>query len=211
MGETTYMKTPYRVAIGLLTTLLVTLAAPGPKFGNTSALPPATAPHYTAESPLPHGWPQPGPFNQVARKHYPAYRAAFTTAASPNRGFWRLFSHIKQQEIPMSAPVEMKLDAAAAHGMPMEEMAFLYQERHVGHAGAAGNQVEVRDVPARTALSYAWQGARDSAAITDARAALDAALARDHTQATGYRLLGYNSPFVPAAQQTHELQALLGH
>ena len=42
------------------------------------------APVYKEESPLPKGWPEPGPYNQVARKKYPAYRAAFTTDSSPN-------------------------------------------------------------------------------------------------------------------------------
>jgi hypothetical protein len=91
----------------------------------------------------------------------------------------------------------------------MEEMAFLYQSSEVGKAGAAGELVEVRDVPAREALSYAWQGPRTGAATVRARAAIDAELARQNLKAAGYRLLGYNSPFVPRDRQTHELQALL--
>lgn len=203
------MQTPIRMIAGLVTALLPAMADPGPRLWGPAQPPSNTAPRYTAESPLPAGWPEPGPFNQVVRKQYPAYRAAFTPAASPNGGFWRLFQHIKQHHIPMSAPVEMKLDASAPQAMPMEEMAFLYQSRNVGTSGAAGAQVEVRDVPARAALSYAWQGPRDPAAIAAARAAVAAALARQHLQASGYRLLGYNSPFVPGARQTHELQALI--
>ena len=37
----------------------------------------------------------------------------------------------------------------------------------------------------------------------------DAELARRNLKAAGYRLLGYNSPFVPRSKQTHELQAIL--
>ena len=36
---------------------------------------PAAAPAYVSEAPLPKGWPQPGPYNQVSEKNYPAYRA----------------------------------------------------------------------------------------------------------------------------------------
>jgi len=203
------MKNPIRMIAGLAAAVLPAVAAPGPQFNDPAKPNSKTAPHYTAESPLPVGWPEPGPFNQVVRKQYPAYRAAVTTTASPNGGFWRLFKHIKQHDIPMSAPVEMKLDASTPQAMPMEEMAFLYPSRNVGTTGAAGARVEVCDVPARAALSYAWQGPRDPAVIATARAALAGVLARQHLRAAGYRLLGYNSPFVPGARQTHELQALL--
>lgn len=174
------------------------MADPASKLGGKHHKP--AAPEYRAESPLPEGWPQPGPFNQVVRKKYPAYRAAFTAEAGANGSFMRLFRHIKRNNIPMTAPVVMKLD-------DIEEMEFLYQNKSVGKTGADGEQVEVRDVPALDTLSYAWQGPRSGA--DKARAALDAELAKQNLKATGYRLLGYNSPFVPRGRQTHELQALL--
>lgn len=171
---------------------------------------PSAAPAgYKEESPLPAGWPAPGPFDKVVRKKYPAYRAAFTTESSPNGGFRRLFKHIKRENIPMTAPVEMKLDAARKETADMEEMAFLYQSQEVGKTGAGGDLVEVRDIPAQEALSYAWQGARNAEATARARKAIDGELARLGLKAAGYRLLGYNSPFVPRARQTHELQAVL--
>ena len=166
-------------------------------------------PVYRAESPLPKGWPEPGPFDQVVRKKYPAYRAAFTTENSPNGGFWKLFKHIERKGIPMTAPVEMTLDPADSKKAKMEKMAFLYQSPDVGSTGPDGTQVEVRDIPAREALSYAWQGGRDAATTARARKAIDDELARLNLKASGYRLLGYNSPFVPRSRQTHELQALL--
>jgi SOUL heme-binding protein len=169
----------------------------------------AASPAYRSESPLPKGWPEPGPYDQVVRKKYPAYRAAFTPTSNSNGGFWKLFKHIERKGIPMTAPVEMKLDPAEKNSVEMEEMAFLYQTPDVGKTGADGEHVEVRDVPAREALSYAWQGARTKAATTRAREALDAELAKQKLTAAGYRLLGYNSPFVPPAKQTHELQALI--
>jgi len=199
------MKTPLCLVPCLLAGLLPAMAAPPSKGGMKK--PASSAPAYKQESPLPEGWPEPGPFNQVVRKHYPAYRAAVTPGSSPNRGFRRLFKHISRNRIPMTAPVEMKLADSAAGDM--EEMAFLYQSPEVGKPGADGELVEVRDIPALDVLSYAWQGARNKASTATARAALDAELAKRKLKATGYRLLGYNSPFVPRSKQTHELQALL--
>ena len=46
------------------------------------ALEPPAAPAYVSEAPLPEGWPQPGPYDQVSAKSYPAYRAAFLKRVS---------------------------------------------------------------------------------------------------------------------------------
>lgn len=165
-------------------------------------------PVYKEESPLPKGWPQPGPYNEVSKKKYPAYRAAVTKGDRPNGGFMKLFRHIESKGIPMTAPVEMKLDDSAAD-MPMEQMAFLYQSPDVGKTGADGDAVEVRDLPALEVLNYAWQGGRSKAAVAKARAAIEAELAKQNLKAKGWRLFGYNSPFVPPSKQTHELQALI--
>lgn len=170
---------------------------------------PATEPAYISESALPESWPAPGPFNQVALKKYPAYRAAFTTSSSPNGGFLTLFRHIKRNDIPMTSPVEMSMKDDAGDGMKMERMGFLYQSPRVGKPGADGESVEVRDLPALSVLGYTWQGPRGDAEVAKARAAIDAALAEKKLTATGYRLFGYNGPSVSRNKQTHELQALL--
>lgn len=81
------------------------------------------------------------------------------------------------------------------------------QSPEVGKAGADGDKVEVRDIPAQEALSYAWLGSRD--AVSKAREMIDAELEKRKLKASGYRLLGYNSPFVARSKQTHELQAIL--
>lgn len=203
------MKSPHHVVSSLLVTMLPLFAEPASKSDGKSNPAPAAVPKYKEESPLPKGWPEPGPYNQVVRKNYPAYRAAFTKDGSPNGGFWTLFKHIERNKIPMTAPVEMKLDGDEANTAKMEQMAFLYQSPEVGKTGADGADVEVRDVPAKAALSYAWQGARDDASTAKARAAIDAELEKRNLKVSGYRLLGYNSPFVPRSKQTHELQALL--
>lgn len=169
----------------------------------------ATEGVYVNESPLPQGWPAPGPYNQVTKKEYPASRAAYSNTSSPNGGFWTLFQHIKRNDIPMTSPVEMKMKESPENGMVMEQMAFLYQSPEVGKAGADGEAVMVRDVPATTVLAYTWQGPRDEAEIAKARAAIEVVMAEKKLVSTGYRLLGYNSPMVPSKKQTYELQALL--
>ncbi len=170
---------------------------------------PASEPVYLSESALPKDWPAPGPFNQVTRKEYPAYRAAFTPSSSPNGGFWTLFKHIKRNGIPMTSPVEMTLKDESGGGMKMERMGFLYQSPEVGKSGADGEAVNVRDVPALSVLGYTWQGPRGEVEVAKARAAIDAVLAEKKLKVAGYRLFGYNSPSVPRTKQTYELQAIL--
>lgn len=201
------MRKSFRLISFLLASVSPSLAQPLPKSGGTPFPEPPSEPKYKQESPLPKGWPEPGPFNQVVLKTYPAYRAAFTAESNLNGGFMRLFKHISKNNIPMSAPVEMRLDETDIQSVKMEEMAFIYQSPQVGNAGGDGDKVEVRDVPAQQALSYAWIGSHD--AVTKARAMIDAELGKRKIKASGYRLLGYNSPFVPRSKQTHELQALI--
>jgi hypothetical protein len=204
------MSYPILLVSTFLTALIPAMAEPPTKFEVAPAQSKPTAePKYTSESPLPKGWPEPGPYNQVTRKNYPAYRAAVTANSAPNGGFMRLFQHIKRNNIPMTSPVEMKLDSAEAKGAKMEEMAFLYQSPEVGKTGADGENIEVKDMPALSVISYTWQGGRDNAAVAKARALIDAELAKQNLKASGYRLFGYNSPFVSRAKQTHELQAVL--
>lgn len=169
---------------------------------------PAAPPAYVSEAPLPKGWPEPGPYNEVTEKSLPAYRAAFTSQPGEGRAFWKLFRHIKKNEIPMTAPVEMPM-GPAGDGLSQATMAFLYRTEDVGKTGPAGETIEVRDVPAAKVLSYTWQGRDSEENIGKARAAIDATLARRKLAATSYRLLGYNGPSTPRAKATWELQAIL--
>lgn len=166
------------------------------------------APSYVDEAPLPQGWPKPGPYDQVSEKTYPAYRAAFTNGKGETSAFWTLFSHIKKNDIPMTAPVEMGMEGEDGK-LQQSTMAFLYQNGKVGTAGPDGTKVEVRDVPSAMTLSYTWQGNDSKENISKAKTALEAALQEKKTEAKGFRLLGYNGPGTPRAKRTWELQALL--
>jgi len=167
-------------------------------------------PSYRSEAPLPKGWPEPGPYNQVSEKTYPAYRAAFTDGKGQTGAFWRLFGHIKKNDIPMTAPVEMAMEKnETSSSMSMASMAFLYQDTEVGETGADGKKIEVRDVPAQKVISYTWMGDKNDAAVKTAKDALEKALAEKQLKAKSFRLLGYNGPGTPRSKRTHELQAIL--
>lgn len=168
---------------------------------------PAKVQTYVNEASLPKGWPMPGPYNEVTKKEYPVYRVAVTEAGGQTRSFWTLFQHIQKNDIPMTAPVEMKMGEKDGD-MEMTSMGFLYQDTSVGQLGADGEKVEVTDVPAMTVLSYAWMGPENSEAVAVAKEALTKALAEQKLTAEGFRLLGYNGPSVPKAKRTYELQAI---
>ncbi len=90
---------------------------------------------YVDEAPLSEGWPKRGPYDQVTEKSYPAYRAAFTSGKSETSAFLTLFTHIRKNEIPMTAPVEMAM-ADAGDELKQSGIAFLYQNGGVGKKGA---------------------------------------------------------------------------
>lgn len=156
------------------------------------------------EAPLPEGFPAPGPVGRVVRKSYPAYRAARSDGAN---SFWTLFNHIKKNDVAMTAPVEMTMESSSPDaGMQMTDQAFLYERPTQGKAGADG-KVAVLDLPSRTVLSIGMRGNATEAAVARARAALTARLAKDGLEADGpFRMMGYNSPMVPAAKRFWELQ-----
>lgn len=173
-----------------------------------SAVP--AAPAYVSEAPLPEGWPQPGPYDGVSEKTYPAYRAAFTGGKGETGSFWTLFMHIKRKDIPMTAPVEMAMGGSDGEDrLNRENMAFLYQNTAVGKTGQDGRAVEVKDIPASKVLNYTWQGSDSKKNIETARTALDAELGKRGIKDARFRLLGYNGPGTPRAKATWELQAVL--
>ena len=98
---------------------------------------------YLSEATLPKGWPVPGPFGQVTQKDYPVYRAAYTSGKGQTRSFWTLFNHIKSQDIPMTAPVEMEMQTVGDE-LKMTTMGFLYQNPEVGEEGVTGSKVPLK-------------------------------------------------------------------
>jgi uncharacterized surface protein with fasciclin (FAS1) repeats len=155
------------------------------------------------EAELPAGFPAAGPVGRVVRKTYPGYRAA--RAEGGEGAFWTLFQHIQRNEVKMTAPVEMTL----GEGMQPRDMAFLYPQPGEGQSGRQG-AVDVLDLPARTVLSIGMRGDRSDAAVSRAKAALESRLAKDGLRRSGpFRLLGYNSPMVPASERFWEMQIAL--
>jgi hypothetical protein len=167
----------------------------------------AEQPKYVSEAPLPKGWPAPGPYNQVSEKAYPKYRAAVTNGSS-GMSFWTLFGHIKKKDIPMTSPVEMKMEQKGDR-MEKVNMAFLYQNTEVGKTGADGKKIEVKDIQKSKALSYAWMGDDSREQIAIAQKALEDALTKKGLKAESFRMLGYNGPGTPRKKRTYELQAIL--
>ena len=168
-------------------------------------------PAYVSEAPLPKGWPQPGPYNEVSEKGFPAYRAAYTPGWGSSFAFWRLFRHIKREGIPMTSPVEMGMDPKGKEGekLGMKSMGFLYQNQDVGKAGKDGKKIEVRDVAAMKTLSYTWQGDKNKTTIKKAKAALDEEAKKRGLKSTDYRVMGYNGPRVADDKKTWEMLLVL--
>ncbi|MEM9414746.1 MAG: heme-binding protein [Planctomycetota bacterium] len=160
------------------------------------------------ESPQPEGWPEPGPAFEITLKHYPAYRAAVKEGRN---GFWPLFRHISDRNIPMTAPVEMDMEASDGR-YQMTNMAFLYQSLEVGETGEVENGVEVIDYPALTVLSFGSNGNYNQRKIDDILEQIDAHLETisDEWQATGeMRVMGYNSPMIRAERRYFEVQVVI--
>lgn len=160
------------------------------------------------ESPQPEGWPEPGPAFEMTLKHFPAYRAAVKEGGN---GFWPLFRHISERDIPMTAPVEMDMQETE-DGYRMVNMGFLYQSIEVGEAGEAEDGVKVIDYPAISVVSYGSNGNYNQDKIDAILADIDAYLETiaEAWQPTGeMRVMGYNSPMVPAAKRYYEVQVLI--
>jgi uncharacterized surface protein with fasciclin (FAS1) repeats len=155
------------------------------------------------EAALPAGFPEPGPVGHVIEKTYPRYRAA---RAPGDGAFWTLFRHIKANDVEMTAPVEMTMDG----DLRMADMAFLYETPTQGAAGRQGD-VDVLDLDRQTVLSIALRGRRSAELLALAQDLLESERAAQGRPAAGpLRVLGYNSPMVPAERQLFEVQLPVG-
>lgn len=159
------------------------------------------------EAELPRGFPPPTPIGEVELKQYPAYRMAQTDAVRGN-AFWTLFRHIKENKIAMTAPVQMDYGAESGTASFQRSMAFLYGSPELGDLAADG-AVRVVDVSPMTVISTGVRGERDPGKLASAKQRLLGWLDAnsDRYQALGpIRVMGYNSPFVPANRRYFEVQ-----
>jgi len=163
------------------------------------------------EAPLPEGYPEPAPVGEIVVKHYPARRLARTPVTDQGRqgdAFMTLFRHIQKNEIAMTAPVEMTFRGEPRARLRETDMAFLYRSPAQGQAGKV-ERVEVVDVPATICISLGMMGDFRGGQVAQAREHLDAWLA-GHAQrykaAGDLRVLGYNSPFLPAMLRYFEVE-----
>lgn len=161
------------------------------------------------EAPLPEGFPEPTPVDEIQIKEYPQYRLARAPMRdAQNQAFWTLFQHITANGIPMTAPVEVTYRRTEDERWAREAVAFLYQfPQQTAEQGDPS--VEVVDVPAMTVLSLGVRGEMSPADLKKARAQLDEWLQanRERYQEAGpLRVMGYNSPFVPPADRFFEVE-----
>ena len=157
------------------------------------------------EAEMPKGFPAYTPVGHIEIKHYPAYRKA---SASGPAEFWILFQHIKQNNVTMTAPVEMDYGDPRDARNKERSMSFLYERPDQGSRGKQGS-VEVSDVPAITVVSIGCRGSRTTSAIAEARDKLMTWLDQkkaDYISAGPMRIMGYNSPFVPRDKNFFEVQ-----
>jgi hypothetical protein len=161
------------------------------------------------EALIPDGFPKWTPVGEIRVQKYPEYRLARTKIAEgDDSAFFTLFDHIASNEIAMTAPVEMSYRDAESENPRSIDMAFLYKNMNLGRTGSTG-KVDVIDVPAKTALSIGVRGETSPRAVAAAHACLKAWLAEysDKYVVDGdLRVLGYNSPMIPADDRYFEVQ-----
>jgi hypothetical protein len=157
------------------------------------------------EAEMPAGFPQYTQVGDVQIKRYPAYRKA-QADASRGRAFWTLFTHIKKNDIAMTAPVEMTYTESE---QPSEgKMAFLYGRADMGIPGR-GEAVEVIDVPSMVVISTGVRGPRTAKSVAEARDRLGAWLEANQESYSSdgpMRVMAYNSPFVPRNRNYFEVE-----
>lgn len=160
------------------------------------------------EASLPAGFPAPTAVGDLELKEYPPYRLARTDMRSRVQvtPFFQLFAHIKKHDIAMTAPVEIAYGDTRKGPSRESSMAFLYAHTELGATGQDG-AVEVLDMPAMQVVSIGMRGERTDRRVADAREVLESWIATQPLVATGeLRVLGYNSPVVPASARYFEVQ-----
>lgn len=165
---------------------------------------------WVKEAELPEGWPEPTPVGAIRVKQYPAYRLARADMSrSPfaeNTAFFTLFNHIKKNDIPMTAPVEMTVGDPREKARGNQTMGFLYQSPRVGEAGAEGS-VEVADVAPMLVVAIGLRGWESQTRVESARRELLGWIERNGYRVSGeLRSMGYNSPGVRGDRRYFEVE-----
>ena len=164
---------------------------------------------------MPDNYAPPTPEHCIEIKTYPKVRRADyddskLTAKGlfgESRTFFTLFSHIKSNKIPMTAPVELEYQGVqkqtgffggekfVAEG---QKMGFLYRTPDFGPVGETPDGVVVEDKPEVTVISIGVSSGRNSSTkhYSNGVDILKALLATQKAwvQAGEPRELGYNSP-----------------
>jgi hypothetical protein len=162
----------------------------------------------TKEADLPAGFPNPTPVGEIQVKQYPAYRLA-RTASQDNSGFFKLFAHITLNRIEMTAPVEMTYRASDDKAPEQIDMAFLYGNTKIGKVGDKLAGVTVQDIPALATVSIGLKGDSSRVKLAEVERRLERWLAEhaaDYERAGNLRVLGYNSPQIPANSRYCEVE-----
>lgn len=160
----------------------------------------------------PRDWPTLTPVGEVRIQRYPEYRAALVRETDLGQEgmeplFGELFRHIKDNDIAMTAPVEMEFGSDGSTKQPTA-MAFLYRTTAQGLTGRQGS-VRVGD---RAVSEFVSIGVRGDYSAENFRAGLDRLTPwlqqeRETWQVIGSpRYLGYNGPFVPSFMRYGEVQ-----
>ncbi|MDF1838130.1 MAG: CIA30 family protein, partial [Planctomycetota bacterium] len=160
------------------------------------------------EADVPVGFPAWTPVGEIQIQEYPSYRLARTNIqrSGSNGAFWKLFGHIKSQEIAMTAPVETSY-SKDENRLAQTSMAFLYGSQDIGQATEEG-RVQVVDIPAQVMLSAGMRGFDTRSRVAQTCEQLDAWLqANPDWVATGPpRTMVYNSPMVFGSRRFFEVQ-----
>jgi hypothetical protein len=169
-------------------------------------------------APLPVGYPAPTPPGAVEVKRYPTVRRAEADGSSGLfRGqggpFWRLFLHIEQRDIAMTAPVEMDYGVREEDGQTLPDlnewtMSFLYRDADLGPTGDAERGVRVVDAEPVVVLSMGMRGDPSRADFAEAFAELESIAAGLEAWRVGElrRSMGYNGPDTPRRMRWWEAQ-----
>jgi len=160
------------------------------------------------EAELPAGFPAFTAVDELELRHYPACRMVRTEmkAGGPMGAFWPLFQHIKDNDIAMTAPVQVDWTEAGDRQRPAR-MAFLYGDP-TKQPDQVGKDVAIENLPPTTVLSLGAIGDERNDVVVAMRDRLLGWL-RENPQwvaAGPLRTMGYNSPMVGRDRRYFEVQ-----